>query len=208
MIKNLIFDLGGVILDLAVPETLAGFSRLSGLSPQEVTDRFRSSSGFLAFERGEMPEREFRDFVRHLYAIDVSDETLDECWNAMLVRIPYEKLELLKHLKTSYQTFLLSNTNTIHLDFINQKVIPGIAGVKTLDDYFHKTYYSHLMGKRKPEPGIFIQVLDENGLNAHETLFLDDNAENIEGASAVGLHTAYVDSPDFILRYFNEQGTT
>jgi glucose-1-phosphatase len=208
MIKNLIFDLGGVILDLAVPKTLAGFSRLSGLSPEEVTDRFRSSAGFLAFERGEMTENEFRNFVRDLYAIDVPDETLDECWNAMLLSIPQEKLALLKQLKTSHQTFLLSNTNTIHLDFINQTVIPGMSGVKTLDDYFHKTYYSHLMGKRKPEPEIFIQVLNENGLSAGETLFLDDNAENIEGARAVGLQTAYVDTPDFILRYFNGQRTT
>jgi HAD superfamily hydrolase (TIGR01549 family) len=203
MVKNLIFDLGGVILDLAVPQTLIGFSKLSGLSAEEVTDLFRSSEGFLDFEKGAIGEAEFRDFVRNLYHIKASDEQLDECWNAMLLTIPYEKLELLRKLKSSHRTFLLSNTNTIHLDFINQKVLPGMNGISSLDDYFHQTYYSHLMGKRKPDPEIFLQVLQENNLDPAETLFLDDNKDNVAGAQKVGLQTAYVDPPGFILQYFS-----
>lgn len=207
MVKNLIFDLGGVILDLAVPQTIIGFSSLSGLSPEIVTELFRSSDAFLAFERGAISEYEFRNAVRELYNIDASDNEIDECWNAMLLTIPRERLDLLTRLKTRYRTFLLSNTNTIHLDFLNDKVLPGIDGVRNLDDYFHKTYYSHLMAKRKPEPGIFLQVLEENNLNAAETLFLDDNKDNVAGAQVVGLQTVYVDSPDFILQYFHEQRT-
>lgn len=207
MVKNLIFDLGGVILDLAVPQTIVGFSRLSGLSPEIVTELFRGSEAFLAFERGAIGEYEFRNFVRQLYNIDASDQEIDECWNAMLLSIPRAKLDLLARLKTKYRTFLLSNTNTIHLDFINDKVLPTLDGVRSLDDYFHKTYYSHLMAKRKPEPEIFLQVLEENNLSASETLFLDDNQDNVAGAKTVGLQTAYVDSPDFILQYFHEQRT-
>ena len=124
MFKNIIFDLGGVILDLAVSDTLMGFSKLSGLDPQTVTHLFKNSAGFLAYEKGEIDDVEFRAFVRELYKIDASDRQLDECWNAMLLSIPTRKLDLLMALKEKYQTFLLSNTNTIHLDFI-KKCFPG-----------------------------------------------------------------------------------
>lgn len=201
--KNIIFDLGGVILDLDVPRTLEAFSRASGLPVENVMHLFRSSAGFEKYERGEYNDDEFRDFVRRLYDISISDDELDQCWNAMLGPIPPAKLELLVNLKKKYPIFLLSNTNTIHLDCVNSIIFPPTAN-PSLDSYFHKAYYSHFMGKRKPEPEIFQQVLDENNLQASETLFLDDNADNIAGAAAVGLQTALVNTPDFILHYFNE----
>lgn len=207
MVKNLIFDLGGVILDLGVPQTITGFAMLSGLSPEIVTELFKGSEGFLAFEKGTIGEYEFRNFVRELYNVDATDLEIDECWNAMLLGIPKKKLDLLTRLKSQYRTFLLSNTNTIHLDYLNEKLLPTLDGVTSLDEFFHKTYYSHLMAKRKPEPEIFLQVLEENNLKASETLFLDDNMDNVEGARAVGLQAVYVDSPDFILQYFHEHRT-
>jgi glucose-1-phosphatase len=202
VIKNLIFDLGGVILDLSVPATLNGFAHLSGLSPDQVTQLFKSSKGFEEYERGEISDDEFRAFVRTLYNIDVPDQDLDHCWNAMLLGIPPEKLELLKVLKNQYRVYLLSNTNNIHLAYINTNIIPMINGVSTLDGYFHRAYYSHLMKKRKPEPEIFLEVLEDNKLLPHETLFLDDNADNIAGAKAVGIETAFVNTTNFILDYF------
>jgi glucose-1-phosphatase len=208
MVKNLIFDLGGVILDLTVPKTILGFSKLSGMPPEKVTELFRHAPGFLAFEKGEISEQEFRNFIRELYNLNATDQTLDECWNAMLLSIPEERLQLLTVLKRKFKTFLLSNTNTIHLHFINQNVIPSLNGVKSLDDFFHRTYYSHLMKKRKPDHDIFLQVLEDNNLIAAETLFLDDNADNIEGARQVGLQTAFVNTTDFILDYFHEHRTT
>jgi haloacid dehalogenase superfamily, subfamily IA, variant 3 with third motif having DD or ED len=162
---------------------------------------FRTSGGFEKYERGEFSDAEFRDFVRNAYGITVSDSDLDRCWNAMLGPIPSAKLELLTSLKASYPTFLLSNTNTIHLDYVNSVILPS-QNTAALENYFHRTYYSHLMGKRKPEPEIFLQVLEENNLVASETLFLDDNPDNIAGAAAVGLQTAFVNTPDFILEYF------
>lgn len=201
--KNIIFDLGGVILDLDVPRTLEAFARASGLTIERVMHLFRSSAGFEKYERGEFDDDQFRDFVRRLYKINISDDELDQCWNAMLGPIPAAKLELLTFLKEKYPTYLLSNTNTIHLDYVNSVILPA-QNTPPLDGYFHRAYYSHFMGKRKPEPEIFQQVLDENYLKASETLFLDDNADNIAGAAAVGLQTAFVNTPDFILDYFNE----
>ncbi len=98
-----------------------------------------------------------RDFVRRLYAIEASDEELDRCWNAMLLGIPVQKLDLLLQLKEKYSVYLLSNTNTIHLDYIEQKILPATgsphAGSPGLAPYFHRDYYSHRMGKRKPDAG-------------------------------------------------------
>src|SRR5688572_86970 len=178
MIKNIIFDLGGVILDLSVVSTIKEFARVSGLDPEKVRELFISAPGFLAYEKGEISDHEFRQFVRELYRIDASDEVLDNCWNAMLLTIPPARLELLTNLKLHFNTFLLSNTNTIHVDCINSKILPAMDGVRALEDFFDKTYYSHLMKKRKPEPEIFLQLLEENDLKAGETLFLDDNAAN------------------------------
>lgn len=201
-IKNLIFDLGGVILDLSVDSTLESFSKLSGLQKRDVENIFHSRPGFLLYEKGFMSDAEFRDFVRQVYAIKDDDASLDKSWNAMLVDIPLAKLNLLHSLKTKFNVFLLSNTNNIHLQYINEQMLPGITGDSSLDPFFHKTYYSHIMKKRKPDADIFEQVLEENGLLPGETLFLDDNSSNIQGAASLGIQTVHVVTPTLMLDYF------
>ena len=121
----------------------------------------------------------------------------------MLRGIPAIKLDLLMRLQNEFRVFLLSNTNAIHLDHINNIMLPKGANQKSLDDYFHKAYYSHRMRKRKPDAEIFEQVLEENHLIPEQTLFLDDYAINIEGAKALGIKTVHVTSPNLILDYFH-----
>lgn len=202
-VKNLVFDLGGVILDLSVDKTLQAVAELSNLDKKEVTQRYIQGEGFLLYEKGLISEEEFRDFVRKTYAVKASDEAVDKAWNAMLVGLPMGKLELLQRLMKTYNVFLLSNTNTIHLRYINEVMLPPVAGVNSLDPYFHRTYYSHLMNKRKPDADIFLQVLEENNLKAAESLFLDDNLQNVEGARAVGMQAVHVVTPDFVIDYFH-----
>lgn len=202
-IKNLIFDLGGVILDLSVEKTLQAVAQLSHLQTKEVTDQYVRGEGFLLYEKGLMTETDFRDYVRALYNVKASDEEIDKAWNAMLLGLPADKLALLTRLKNEYRVFLLSNTNTIHLRYINEVMLPPVAGVSSLDPYFHRTYYSHLMNKRKPDADIFIEVLEDNHLLAAETIFLDDNLQNVEGANAVGIRGVHVTSRDFIMDYFH-----
>lgn len=203
-IKNIIFDLGGVILDLSVDHTLESFAKLSGLTKDEVHRIFVSSPGFLAYEKGYLTDEAFRDFVREIYVPGVSDEQIDVCWNAMLRAIPIAKLQLLETLKQRYSVYLLSNTNGIHLSYINCIMLPETCGTNSLDPYFHRTYYSHLMGKRKPDKEIFEQVLEENSLQAGQTLFLDDNHANILGAEVLGIKTFYVKTPEAVFDYFHE----
>jgi glucose-1-phosphatase len=201
-IKNIIFDLGGVILDLSINNTLTSFANLSRIPPKEIERIFITAPEFEHYEKGLIDDAAFRDFVRKAYKMQASDTEIDSCWNAMLLDIPPEKLELLKQLKKRYTTFLLSNTNGIHLHYINQVILPKITGENNLDAYFHKSYYSHRMGKRKPEPEIFEQVLVENELDHAQTLFLDDNALNTEGAGKVGIKTVYITSPEQVFNVF------
>lgn len=201
-IKNLIFDLGGVILDLSVDSTLQSFSKVSGIDEKTVRQLFATTPEFEQYEKGELSDDEFRGFVRELYRIQASDEILDACWNAMLLGIPLQKVQLLEMLKTKYNVYLLSNTNNIHVHYINNTLLPRIE-CHSLDDFFHRAYYSHRMKKRKPDVEIFEQVLDEGNFRPEETLFLDDNRANVEGAGKLGIRTLHVLNPDMIYQYFS-----
>jgi FMN phosphatase YigB (HAD superfamily) len=108
---------------------------------------------------------------------------------------------LLRDLKSKYKTYLLSNTNAIHLDCFTG-IVKKAHGIESLDPLFHKAYYSHLMKMRKPDPGIYEFVLKENGLKAEETIFLDDNLANLKGAASVGIQTFHVSHPDTIFSLF------
>jgi glucose-1-phosphatase len=202
-IKTLIFDLGGVILDLSVDTTLQAFAKVSGIPKQEAVKIFHESPGFNEYEKGGMDDASFRQYLKKIYSINVSDKEIDTCWNAMLLGLPRTKLDLLKELQTHYNVLLLSNTNEIHLSYINSEILPTVSTEKSLDHYFHRAYYSHRMGMRKPDAEIFEFVLKENDLKASETLFLDDNAMNVAGASSVGIKTVHVTTPDLILAYFD-----
>jgi glucose-1-phosphatase len=203
-VKNLIFDLGGVILDLSVESTVDAFSRVSGIEKEEAVRIFRTSPGFDVYEKGMMTDVEFRDFVRQVYRVEVGDSEIDRCWNAMLLGIAMNKLELLLRLKKTYRVLLLSNTNNIHLRYINHVILKNLNGETDLDKYFHKAYYSQRMLKRKPEAEIFQQVLDENNLAPGETLFMDDNALNVESAAKLGIQTIFITSTNQILEIFND----
>jgi len=200
-IKNLIFDLGGVIINLDVSRTYKAFADLANSSIKEVKAKVSEHSFFNEYEKGMLGDDDFRANIRTFLNSQVTDAQIDAAWNAMLLDIPKEKYQMLLKLKSSYQVFLLSNTNNIHLQSVNQTVFND-TGRSGLGHYFHKDYYSHLMKMRKPDSEIFEHVLLENNLVANETYFLDDNLENIHGAKSVGLQTAHIVSPEMVLSLF------
>jgi HAD superfamily hydrolase (TIGR01509 family) len=200
-IKNLIFDLGGVIINLDVVRTFRAFADLAQCSVEEVKSKVSQHTFFNEYEKGMLDDNEFRYNIRAFLNNKVTDAQIDSAWNAMLLDIPKEKYQLLLKLKSRYRVFLLSNTNNIHLQSVNQIVFSD-TGRSGLAHYFHKDYYSHLMKMRKPDSEIFEHVLLENNLVAHETYFLDDNSENIQGAKSVGIQTAHITSPAMVLSLF------
>lgn len=188
-------------MDLDFHKTHQALSRLSGIPAEELKGRIHTSAFFNEYEKGLITDEEFREQLRLFLNCSTSDENLDRAWNALLLDITKERLDLLTQLKTKYKTFLLSNTNNIHLKAVNETVIKT-SGEKSLDPFFHKAYFSHVMKMRKPDKEIFNFVLEENNLTASETLFMDDIFENIQGAKSVGIQTILISSTSQILSLF------
>lgn len=204
-IETIIFDLGGVIVDLDVSQTILQFVSLSGLSPDDVRKHYVSHPAFVQFEKGLIDARAFRDAVGRVFSkTSVTDEVLDKAWNAMLVSIPKGKLDLLLKLKEKYQVMILSNTNSIHVDHIHDVMLPAVAQTSSFAPFVHEVYYSHHLNLRKPEPQIYEHVLKTHGLVPEKTAFLDDNIHNIEAAQALGIHSILVTHPDRVYEIFNQ----
>lgn len=185
--KNIIFDLGGVIITLDYQLTINEFSKLCNRSFDEFFTQYQQLTFFDEFERGEITAEQFRDSIRKEFNLNVSNESIDFAWNAMLGSIPQERLDFLKELGKEKRIFLLSNTNEIHLKAFTEIILKENA-VKDLAVFFEKAYYSHLVKMRKPESRIFDYVINENNLIPSETLFIDDSIQHIEGAKKVGLN--------------------
>ncbi|MBA9077526.1 MULTISPECIES: HAD family hydrolase [Rufibacter] len=193
-IKNIIFDLGGVIINIDYALSTDALKAYSKTADQVDFSQKAQSELFDLYERGDITCAEFRDGLRREYDIEATDEQIDMAWNTMLLDIPAERIELLRSLKKHYKLFLLSNTNAIHMKAFNQTV-QDCFGMPSLDSLFDKPYYSHLVRRRKPGAEVFEQILAENGLQAEETLFIDDSIQHIEGAKMVGLQTLHLAPP-------------
>ena len=203
-IKTIIFDLGGVIIDLDVNRTINGFSALSGFSSGKVKNLYTTHPVFHNYEKGLVTDESFREEIRGLFqSKGVEDERIDEVWNAMLLGIPKSKLMLLKSLKENYQVMILSNTNNIHVRQMEQVILPKVSDFSSLDHFVHKIYYSHILHMRKPDAEIYQYVLDDYNLRAEETIFLDDNADNVKGAEKVGIIVKHITEANQIFDLFN-----
>jgi len=201
-IKNIIFDLGGVILNLSVQSTVDAFARLASISVKEIHDRLMQAPQFHDYEKGLLTDGEFRDLIRSALKLNATDAEIDRCWNAMLLDIPKSRLQLLEKLRKDYSLLLLSNTNEIHLTRFTD-IVRESSGMSSLDSYFDVAYYSHRMKMRKPDREIFEYVLNRHALIPSETLFLDDNVGNLEGAQLTGIRTFHIQHPDQLFTLFS-----
>ena len=203
-IKNIIFDYGNVIFNIDFTKVQQAWKNLGINNADEFYGHRQQDPVFNLLERGEISNAAFRDRIRELaQKPDLTDEQIDDAWNAIFVGIPAENHELLLKLKTKYRTFLLSNINAIHYDYI-MNYLKTDFGFDGNNHLFEKVYYSHLTGKRKPEPEIFEQVLNENNLNPAETLFIDDSLKHIATAQKLGIQTYLMTAPDSIQELFKK----
>ena len=191
-IRNIIFDYGGVIIDLHMKRTEDAFLQLGVQDFHLHFNQLKQSTVFDQFDKGKITEQEFRQQLNLALGTQLSDEQINDAWNAMLGTIPPEKLKLLQDVKRHFRTFLLSNTNIIHLKKLT-KYLVQFLGRPNLDTYFEKVYYSFVAGLRKPDAAIFLKVMEENNLRPAATLFIDDSPQHVEGARAVGLHAVLYD---------------
>ena len=191
-IKNIIFDLGGVIINLDNQRTEAAFTAMGAKNFSDYFGHGFAASFFKDYEIGKIGDIEFIDQLKAMIGPEATDEKVVEAWNALLLDFPPERIALLKKLAGQYRIFLFSNTNALHLAAL-QKIYRETFSDGELDDHFEKTYYSHILRLRKPEVASYDYIIKENNLIASETLFVDDALVNIEGAKAAGLQGLYLE---------------
>lgn len=191
MYKNIVFDLGNVVLDIDMDRVKTAFVKLGVSSIAEKFKILSEADVFNRYETGKITTEEFCTAIRHQSNVPLSNVDIIWAWNDILLEYRIGTVRRIEALKTQYRLFLLSNINATHLEWV-QKEATEKLGLKQLDDLFEKAYYSHLVGMRKPDVEIYRHVLDDAGLQAAETLFIDDLEVNIAGARAVGLQTHWL----------------
>jgi putative hydrolase of the HAD superfamily len=190
--KNIIFDLGGVLLNIDHSLTIKAFFDLGLKNFAELFSSAQQKQLFDLYEKGDISSRNFRDQIKTYCNNTIDDTSIDAAWNAMLLDLPPERLHLLQKVKTTHRTFLLSNTNEIHIETFNGYLQKNF-GIADLSMYFEKVYLSYKSGMRKPDAEIFELVLSENNLDPGATLFIDDSIQHIEGAKKLGIQTYWLD---------------
>lgn len=197
-IKNIIFDLGGVILNIDFKQTELAFAELGVGNFNQYYTLQSVSPLFEKLELGLLTPEVFYDEFRKVVKVSLTNEQIRDAWNALLLDFPPERIQFLEALNKKYKIYLLSNTNKIHYDaFI--KIFDEQIGKGDFNKYFIKPYYSHEINLRKPERECFEFVLKKEKLNAKETLFIDDSETNVEAAKTVGINTIHLPPPHTIL---------
>ena len=187
-VKNIIFDLGVVLLDLNQKGMEEAFSKLGAHNFSAVYTTYAQDPIFDLLERGQVTEDEFRDRLRKILGITATDRDIDSAWSNILVGIKPEVISLLQSLSAHYRTFILSNTNEIHMRSIDEH-LQKVHSLTSLDDLVEKAFISSRMGARKPERKIFDDALAHAGISRENTIFIDDHPKNVEGARAAGIVT-------------------
>jgi len=188
-IKNIIFDFGGVLLNLDYNRTFEALSSLMNLDVtlHEMPQEFQEV--YLKYERGEMKSETFMWNIQKLAQRPISrPHLIIKAWNAMLLGWNPDRLPWLEQQKKRYRTFILSNTNQIHIDWVRKDLKATHGIVEFEEKYFERVYYSHEMGTHKPYAEIYDQIISQSNLNPKETLFIDDSPANIVGAKRVGIN--------------------
>ena len=190
-IKSIIFDLGGVLLNIDFKKVSDAFRVLGVDTFDEMYSQSKVDMPFENLEVGKISEEEFCFAINNHSGKSILPNDITTAWNSILLDFRTESLAHLKILKNKYKLFLLSNTNSIHLQAFN-KIFDKSIGQGTFNSFFDKAYYSHEIGLRKPDVAAYLYILNENNLLPQETLFIDDTLKNIEGARAVGLQTIFL----------------
>ena len=197
-IETIIFDLGGVIIDLDSKSVIDQLQRYSDKTAKDIICLISQSQDLIDYEMGKMSDSDFCQAVNKLLHIELSQASFETIWNSFLGNIKQDKLRLMLALKDRFNLLILSNTNAIHQRSFDQLVGEQISS-KIMSDMVHKAYYSHLLGLRKPDPNIYKRVIDLQNLNPTKTLFFDDRHENINMAQEFGIQAIQVEYSDQIL---------
>lgn len=191
-IETIIFDLGGVLLNLDYNLTIQAFENLGIDDAENLFSQKNQTSFFDDFETGKITSEQFRTEIRSHLKKTVSDNQIDDAWNTMLLDFPKARFDFLQKVSKSYRIFLLSNTNQIHMNWF-KNYVNDLFGTNVFFDLFEVPYLSNEMGLRKPHQEIFDFVIQQNQLNPPTTLFIDDSPQHLVGAKSAGLQTVWLE---------------
>ena len=187
-ISTIVFDFGGVVLDVDLSKTVRAFERLGVKNLSAAETQVGSGTFFEANERGDFTREEFWQKLRERAPelATRSDTELHAAWDELLGDFVPERIALLRDIRNRYRTFLLSNTNSVHRETALKRFSEQIGG--DMNMLFEQTFYSDLLRAVKPSHEIFEKVKALSGLVPAETLFIDDNAKNVAAARECGWH--------------------
>ena len=195
-IRNIILDYGNVLFNIDFARARQSFIDLGINNVDAFFGHKKQDAIFDSFDKGRVTPDEFREALRIKTGdAELNNEAIDAAWNSLLIGVRPGHHELLTELKGRYRTFLLSNNNAIHYDWIMNH-LKQEYGLDGNSSFFEKDYYSHLMGMRKPDAEIFQFVLDTHGLDPQQTAFVDDSPQHIATANKVGLQAHLLQAGD------------
>ena len=204
MIKNLLLDMGGVILDVSYQRVIETFKSYGIENFDKVYTQAKQVEIIDLFEEGKCSAEEFRDGIRKLVGKELSDEQIDKAWFSMILEIPRDVIQLLGVLKLKYRLFLFSNTNVLHIEYL-KKEFERQLGFDLFNCVFDKAFFSNEIHHRKPHPESFKYVLEQAGIEAEETLFIYDRKQHLEGASKVGLNTYWLTNGETLIDLYDKK---
>lgn len=194
---TIIFDLGGVILDIEPERSLQAFAKLYG---KEHIDKIYSKDLLIKFENGLLPFKELLSEIEKIVKIPIKEKDFKKAWVAMLIGYKPERIEWIQKLKQTHKLFLLSNTNEVHYAHFSNKLESEYN--ISFTDLFNKVFLSHEMKLMKPNLEIFKKVLEVANINPITTLFIEDTEENTIAANKFGIETLLIPRNGNFYDYF------
>jgi len=204
MIKNIIFDFGGVLYDIRYQNVPEAFERCGLPHFEEIYSKKHQNEVMDQYEEGLISTEEFRNYIRSLCPT-LTDQQIDDCWNAILIDFPARHEAFLQKISRNYRLYLFSNTNHLNYERFRADMLTKF-GFDIFDRYFQKYYFSQTLHIRKPKPEGFQYIITENALVPAETLFIDDSPQHLVGAAACGLHTAHLQDGMDVSDLFDADG--
>ena len=185
-IENIIFDLGGVILDIDYNLTRAAFEKLGIVHFDEMYSQASADKLFQKLETGSISEEIFFKELNKCVGIQLSPVEITTAWNLMLLQFRETSLGFLEDIKPRYNLYLFSNTNYIHMAAF-EKIFHEKFRIQPFNEYFKHAFYSCDIGLRKPDMESYQWIIAHLKISPEKTLFIDDTVQNVEAAKRVGM---------------------
>lgn len=199
--EAIIFDLGGVIINLDYDRTIKAFEEMGLSDFRSIYTQLSQSNLFDEYETGRISSQHFINKLLPYLPSGTTPNQVVAAWNAMILDVPLQKLQLLDSLRRTHKVFLLSNTNEIHMQKVRRAWSRETD--RAMESFFDHMYLSYEVGMRKPDVTIFRHVCEEHQLNEKATLFIDDSPQHIDGAKMTGLHTIHLTDPEMLYAIFS-----